>query len=528
MLKMNINYLSLILLISAPALAMEQPPRLKPVAKPAAAIANTISSCNVCYEDKSAGDFRTLACGHKYCLACLRKTIQTAINEGQADALKCIDPSCKKPIELSDLRKIFYDKNHHNAINEIQFRDWLTKEKNTKYCPTTNCPFSFTNERGQFTHECPGCKKVYCGQCLHPHSAIKTCQHAEADRKLANDKNAQERANEEWVRANTRACPKCHTPIQKNQGCSHMTCRKCWHEFCWLCLQPYHGHSYANCSSLAAAIDNRQREQQQKQQQEQQIQITWQNMHLLFARDPRGFATTWRADYWRVPELDNTLTGTRFAQRFMNLSCEQQDEWTARISVHLENDRQRYITRCMRIWLEELEHLEPFNAILNANIQIQDGLLIGSIRFNRPVSPQFIDLFARTIAVQNPQDMILLNNNGRFEASINREQFQAALNRASAQFREYAQGSMNPTILWIEYWRQIGQQNGHPMYQFTFNRILSVAELGRADAFFQSRRELSNIQFVRVGNATRITFVNDRSDNIREIIDTLNARVRQR
>lgn len=53
--------------------------------------------------------------------------------------------------------------------------------------------------------------------------------------------------------ANTKACPKCKRAIEKNQGCNHMTCKLCTHEFCWLCLGDWKEHGqktggYYNCN----------------------------------------------------------------------------------------------------------------------------------------------------------------------------------------------------------------------------------------------------------------------------------------
>ena len=43
---------------------------------------------------------------------------------------------------------------------------------------------------------------------------------------------------------NTKLCPSCRKPIEKNQGCNHMTCRSigCKYEFCWLCMGPWTEH----------------------------------------------------------------------------------------------------------------------------------------------------------------------------------------------------------------------------------------------------------------------------------------------
>lgn len=53
-------------------------------------------------------------------------------------------------------------------------------------------------------------------------------------------KEAQEnQANTEWKQTNTKQCPHCKVAIEKNNGCNHMTCNQCRHEFCWICLERY-------------------------------------------------------------------------------------------------------------------------------------------------------------------------------------------------------------------------------------------------------------------------------------------------
>lgn len=53
-----------------------------------------------------------------------------------------------------------------------------------------------------------------------------------------------------WIKSNTKECSQCHSTIEKNGGCNHMTCKKCKHEFCWVCMGPWseHGTAWYSCN----------------------------------------------------------------------------------------------------------------------------------------------------------------------------------------------------------------------------------------------------------------------------------------
>lgn len=84
------------------------------------------------------------------------------------------------------------------------------------------------------------------------------------------ERETSESENIKWLIANTKQCPKCRRPIEKNGGCMHMTCRKesggCGYEFCWLCRGDWKEHGtatggYYSCNkynaSEAAAEDQK-------------------------------------------------------------------------------------------------------------------------------------------------------------------------------------------------------------------------------------------------------------------------------
>lgn len=49
--------------------------------------------------------------------------------------------------------------------------------------------------------------------------------------------------DDDLVSTMTKKCPKCHTPIERNDGCNHMTCQICHYQFCYVCEEPWETHS---------------------------------------------------------------------------------------------------------------------------------------------------------------------------------------------------------------------------------------------------------------------------------------------
>ncbi len=108
---------------------------------------------------------------------------------------------------------------------------YALQSKDICYCPNEKCPYFCVkpNMMELNTVTCP-CGELYCYRCQNePHYPV-SCDDVKRWHQLLNS----EEANSSWIRNNTRQCPKCHQPIEKKVGCSHMKCI-CQCEFCYEC-----------------------------------------------------------------------------------------------------------------------------------------------------------------------------------------------------------------------------------------------------------------------------------------------------
>lgn len=100
-----------------------------------------------------------------------------------------------------------------------------------------NCPYGgFVNAiNGSISKSkivvCEVCKFEQCIECITPwHPGIPCSE---------NKKKRKADTADDWINTFSKACPKCHTCIEKDEGCYHMSCSRCGFDFCWLCLKEY-------------------------------------------------------------------------------------------------------------------------------------------------------------------------------------------------------------------------------------------------------------------------------------------------
>eukprot|EP00494_Astrolonche_serrata_P027332 UN27595 len=121
-----------------------------------------------------------------------------------------------------------------------------------KPCPGVNCDYAVAYELGGAHPIQCKCGHLWCFGCNFESHNPASCDHAQK----WEEKNSSDSENVNWIMANTKKCPKCKTNIEKNQGCMHMTCRQCRHEFCWLCKGDWRGHSACNKTSWSETSRN--------------------------------------------------------------------------------------------------------------------------------------------------------------------------------------------------------------------------------------------------------------------------------
>ncbi|KAL1891277.1 hypothetical protein Sste5346_007736 [Sporothrix stenoceras] len=234
---------------------------------------NSTYECAIHADDVSDADNDTdltPECDHdrNACGSCLTQLCEAAIKGDRLNDLVCPEPACRKPLTRDAVRELvsadslrLYDKKLAFII--------MSRNPNFRWCRCGHGQIHATGE-SQPEWTCTACNTRHCFICQDAESGF-VCEHL----RCIDNERALQRLREEHERSrgtsdemqrqrqlaqqaalqlaiqareNTRGtqiviattakrCPRlgCRVPIQRDEGCGHMTCRRCGTEFCWAC-----------------------------------------------------------------------------------------------------------------------------------------------------------------------------------------------------------------------------------------------------------------------------------------------------
>ncbi|KAI5574680.1 hypothetical protein POPTR_010G180600v4 [Populus trichocarpa] len=197
-------------------------------------------TCGICFETYPSDRLLAAACGHPFCNSCWAGYISTAINDGPGCLmLRCPDPSCNAAIGQDMINLLTSDEDSEKHSRYF-IRSYIEDNRKTKWCPAPGCDYAvdFIVGSGSYDVTCR-CAYSFCWNCTEEAHRPVDC--GTVAKWIL--KNSAESENMNWILANSKPCPKCKRPIEKNQGCMHITCTPpCKFEFCWLCLGAWSDH----------------------------------------------------------------------------------------------------------------------------------------------------------------------------------------------------------------------------------------------------------------------------------------------
>lgn len=236
-----------------------------------------------CQCDNAGGD-------SKYCYTCICTYVETQATEGQATKLVCMATrQCQLDDRLvrrrlSPTAVLLLDRNQiiqAAAAAEASATKKGIREEKLWHCPSPDCAYIgfISSKTGRLPERptmfqsltrifhvktkpdprsirCPVCLISSCQFCARvwtkgsaDHTG-RTCEKYAAQQLATDDDSA---ALAHWkARARVQSCRLCHSVIEKNDGCKHMTCR-CGFQFCWVCGEEWTDqHSVFFCRPMAS------------------------------------------------------------------------------------------------------------------------------------------------------------------------------------------------------------------------------------------------------------------------------------
>ncbi|KIY68447.1 hypothetical protein CYLTODRAFT_489736 [Cylindrobasidium torrendii FP15055 ss-10] len=323
--------------------------------------------CPICFDDAPGLETSGLDCNHQYCIGCWTAYLSSKIRDEGEHFIRCMAEGCSivAPdcfVHASLLRD---EPETWPRFKELLARHYVSCNPSLKFCPHPGC----TN-----TVSCPGASSkssllsivptVSCGargipgQEKGPDSITVAREHKfcfgcpiDSDHrpvicnvaKMWMKKCADDSETANWIKSNTKECPKCNSTIEKNGGCNHMTCKKCKNEFCWVCMGPWsdHGTSWYSCNRYEEKAGIEARDAQSRSRASLERYLHYYNRWANHEQSAKLSLELYKKTEKKMEEMQITSSLTWIEVQFMKKAVEEADKcretlkWTYAMAYYL-------------------------------------------------------------------------------------------------------------------------------------------------------------------------------------------------
>ncbi|XP_050420875.1 ankyrin repeat and IBR domain-containing protein 1-like [Adelges cooleyi] len=220
--------------------------------------------CDICLNELPFSDCPIkLCCDHKFCNSCWKQYLTYKIKRKDSSNIFCPALHCHILVPTELIENIVSPEMARRYF-DLNIEAFVESNRSIKWCPVPNCGLAVrlpintkkTKNNLKIAHsvDC-GRGHYFCWECMGDAHTPCSCQQwsqwmtkiseVKPDKIRETTVEYEEAANSLWLVTNSKPCPNCHSPIQKNEGCNHMRCSKCKFEFCWVCQESWKKHGSA-------------------------------------------------------------------------------------------------------------------------------------------------------------------------------------------------------------------------------------------------------------------------------------------
>jgi hypothetical protein len=177
------------------------------------------------------------SCKHTYCLECFEACCKSAASTSKVKfQIKCQgdEGTCATVFNLPELKDRL-SSSVFETVLKSSFEEYIHRHpEDFHYCPTPDCGYIYrcTTALGSKSpaYTCPNCFEPLCTSCRARHGNYTCVEYKDI---ASGGVKALKKLKREL---NIKDCPKCTTPMEKTEGCNHMTCVGCKSHICWVCM----------------------------------------------------------------------------------------------------------------------------------------------------------------------------------------------------------------------------------------------------------------------------------------------------